>query len=56
MREKRNQLLFESDYKMTIDFPHKEVELELWTQYRIELRHLPEIWVNNISLFPEQPQ
>ena len=53
MREKRNKLLFESDCKMTIDFPHKEGERELWTQYIIELRNLPEIWVNNISSFPE---
>ena len=28
---------------MTIDFPHKEGERELWTQYRIELSNLPEI-------------
>jgi hypothetical protein len=41
---------------MSIDFPHKEGELELWIQYRIELRNLPEIWVNNISSFPEKPQ
>jgi hypothetical protein len=41
---------------MTIDFPHKEGERELWTQYRIKLRNLPEIWVNNISSFPEKPQ
>jgi hypothetical protein len=54
MREKRNKLLFEIDCKMTIDFPHKEGEQELWTQYRIELRNLPEIWVNNISSFPEK--
>jgi hypothetical protein len=26
MREKRNKFLFESDYKMAIDFPHKEGE------------------------------
>ena len=56
MREKRNKLLFESDCKMTIDFPHKEGERELWIQYRIELRNLPEIWVNNISSFPEKTQ
>jgi hypothetical protein len=56
MREKRNKLLFESDCKMSIDFPHKEGERELWIQYRIELRNLPEIWVNNISSFPEKPQ
>jgi len=56
MREKRNKLLFESDCKMSIDFPHKEGERESWTQYRIELRNLPEIWVNNISSFPEKPQ
>jgi hypothetical protein len=35
MREKRNKLLFESDCKMTFDFPHKEGERELWTQYGI---------------------
>ena len=56
MREKRNQLLFESDYKMSSDYPHKEGDRELWTQYRIELRNLPKIWVNNISSFPEKPQ
>ena len=28
MREKRNKLLFESDNKMTTDFPHKEREKE----------------------------
>ena len=56
MREKRNKILFESDCKMTIDFPHKERKRELWTQYKIELRNLPEIWVNNISSFPEKPQ
>jgi hypothetical protein len=54
MREKRNELLFESDYKMAIDFPHKEGEKELWTQYRILLRNLPEIWVNNIGSLPEK--
>jgi len=29
MREKQNKILFESDYKMAIHFPHKQEEKEL---------------------------
>jgi hypothetical protein len=56
MRENEINFYLKVIIKMAIDFPHKEGERELWTQYRIELRNLPEIWVNGISSFPEKPQ
>ena len=51
MREKRNQLLKESDFRVLPDY---NKDKELWIEYRQKLRDLPTIWVKGME-FPEKP-
>ena len=51
MREKRNQLLKESDFRVLPDY---NKDKELWIEYRQKLRDLPTIWVKGMD-FPLKP-
>ena len=51
MREKRNQLLKESDYTALPDYPQRDK----WLAYRQELRDLPSLWLPDMP-FPEKPE
>ena len=51
MREKRNRLLKESDFRVLVDYVKDK---ELWIEYRQKLRDLPTIWVKGME-FPEKP-
>ena len=52
MREKRNQLLKDSDFRVIIDYDYPTKDL--WITYRQALRDFPEIWVKHME-FPEMP-
>ena len=51
IREKRNKLLQESDYRALPDYPQRDK----WIVYRQALRDLPSIWVEGMA-FPETPE
>jgi len=51
MREKRNQLLKESDYTALPDYPQRDK----WLLYRQALRDYPSIWLPDRP-FPEKPE
>jgi len=51
MREKRNQLLKETDFRVLADY---DKDKELWIDYRQKLRDLPSIWVKDME-FPTPP-
>ena len=51
MREERNKLLQESDFRALPDYP----ERDKWITYRQELRDFPTIWALDVS-FPIQPE
>jgi hypothetical protein len=51
MREERNQLLQESDYRALPDFPQRDK----WILYRQSLRDFPAVWVEGME-FPEKPE
>jgi len=51
MREKRNKLLQESDFRALPDYPGRDK----WINYRQELRDFPSIWAVDIP-FPIQPE
>jgi len=51
MREQRNQLLKETDFRVLPDY---DKDKELWIEYRQKLRQLPETW--NVGYeFPQPP-
>ncbi len=50
IREKRNKLLQESDYRALPDYPQRDK----WILYRQELRDFPSVWVKNME-FPSPP-
>ena len=52
MREKRNELLRECDFRVLPDYPHSSEE---WKIYRQSLRDLPSIWVEGME-FPLKPR
>jgi hypothetical protein len=52
MRDKRNQLLQECDFRVLPDYTKDK---ELWINYRQELRDLPETWTTGDE-FPEPPE
>ena len=54
MREKRNELLKECDFKFVSDYPHSSDEKNEWINYRKLLRDLPSIWEEGME-FPTQP-
>ena len=51
LREKRNQLLKESDYRALPDYPQRDK----WLAYRQALRDFPSIWLPDRP-FPEKPE
>jgi hypothetical protein len=51
MREKRNQLLTETDFRVLPDY---DIDKDLWVEYRKKLRDLPSIWVKGME-FPTPP-
>ena len=51
MREKRNQLLKETDFRVLADY---NKDKDLWIKYREQLRQLPETWVEDME-FPTPP-
>jgi len=51
MREKRNQLLAETDFRVLADY---NKDKDLWIDYRQKLRDLPSIWVKDME-FPTPP-
>jgi hypothetical protein len=51
MREKRNQLLAETDFRVLADY---DIDKDLWIDYRQKLRDLPSIWVKDME-FPTPP-
>jgi hypothetical protein len=56
MREKRNELLKECDFRFVLDYPHSsEEKKEEWRTYRQSLRDLPSIWVEGVE-YPLKPE
>lgn len=56
MREIRNELLKECDYKFVSDYIHSSDEKkEEWLSYRQLLRDLPSIWVEGME-YPTKPE
>ena len=53
MRQERNQLLKDSDFRVLADYPH--TNKEVWITYRHNLRALPETWVEGTP-FPSLPE
>ena len=53
MREERNQLLKDCDFRVLPDYPH--TNKEAWIIYRQELRTLPETWSESNPAFPTPP-
>jgi len=53
MRQERNQLLKDSDFRMLLDYP--TTNKEAWELYRQDLRNLPETWVEGTP-FPSPPE
>ena len=51
MREKRNQLLAETDFRVLPDY---DKDKDLWIDYRHKLRDSPSIWVKDME-FPTPP-
>ena len=56
MRENRNELLKECDYKFVSDYIHSSDEKkEEWLSYRKLLRDLPSIWEEGME-YPTKPE
>ena len=53
MREERNQLLKDCDFKVLVDYPN--TNKEAWVLYRQQLRDFPAIWVEEME-FPSPPE
>ena len=51
IREKRNKLLKESDFRVVADYPQRDK----WLAYRQALRDFPSIWLPDRP-FPEKPE
>ena len=51
MREHRNKLLQESDYRALPDYPNRKA----WLSYRRKLRDLPSVWTEGTP-FPKKPE
>jgi hypothetical protein len=50
IRDKRNELLKETDFRALPDYPDRDK----WILYRQQLRDFPSIWTNEMD-FPEVP-
>jgi hypothetical protein len=48
MRDKRNQLLKDSDFRVLPDYV---LDKDLWIIYRQKLRELPATWVKGFEIF-----
>ena len=56
MREIRNELLKECDYKFVSDYIHSSDEKkEEWLSYRQSLRDFPSVWVEDME-YPLKPE
>ena len=53
MREERNQLLKDCDFRVLPDYP--DTNKEAWVLYRQALRDFPAIWVEEME-FPTKPE
>ncbi len=51
IREKRNKLLQESDFRVVSDYPQRDK----WIVYREALRNFPSVWTEGMP-FPEKPE
>jgi hypothetical protein len=51
MREERNRLLQESDFRVVADYPQREA----WILYRAKLRDFPTVWTDGTP-FPSPPE
>ncbi len=51
MRQERNRLLQESDFRVVSDYPQRDK----WILYRQELRDFPSVWVHDMP-FPQKPE
>jgi ribosomal protein L29 len=51
MRQERNRLLQESDFRVVSDYPQRDK----WILYRQELRDFPSVWVEGME-FPTSPE
>ena len=54
MRQERNQLLKDCDFRVLSDYP--DTNKEAWVLYRQELRDFPAIWVEETTPFPSPPE
>ena len=56
MREKRNELLKECDFKFVSDYPHSSDEKKQeWLSYRQSLRDFPSVWEEGME-YPLKPE
>ena len=55
MREKRNELLKECDFRFVTDFPQSEEKKQEWQTYRQALRDFPSVWVEGME-YPLKPE
>ena len=55
MREKRNELLKECDFRFVSDFPQSEEKKQEWQTYRQALRDFPSVWVEGME-YPLKPE
>jgi len=53
MRQERNQLLKDCDFRVLVDYPN--TNKEAWELYRQTLRDFPAIWVEEME-FPSPPE
>jgi len=53
MRQKRNQLLKDCDFRVLVDYP--DTNKEAWVLYRQQLRDFPETWSEGTP-FPSPPE
>jgi len=53
MRQERNQLLKDSDFRVLSDYP--DTNKEAWKTYRQKLRDFPETWSEGMA-FPTKPE
>ena len=53
MRQERNQLLKDCDFRVLVDYPHNNKET--WVLYRQQLRDFPAVWTEGTP-FPSPPE
>ena len=55
MREARNELLKDCDFRFVSDFPQSDGKKQEWIEYRQSLRDFPSTWEEGVD-FPSQPE